>query len=259
MTNAVDRITSYDFLGIFVPGSVGLAMIVAKWFPNLLIENPKIICCGCKIMSENTTLMTTIQMLMFFAGAYVLGLIINWISDGIWRGFRNNSAFFELQALKLIQRNPGYRYIVCEFYIEPSDRNELWYFCKVIRCLKKMFCDIWEKWTESFRRRPPRKYPWAEIKYYKIYYWLLERNKISSVSVMESQVTLLRNLLLPSFFGFFMIPCLHIEEWQLFLMCLSIFFTMVSRQNRIYSIILEDYQNYKEKEVNHGANSNNHN
>lgn len=65
MTNAVDRITSYDFLGIFVPGSVGLAMIVAKWFPNLLIENPKIICCGCKIMSENTTLMTTIQMLMF--------------------------------------------------------------------------------------------------------------------------------------------------------------------------------------------------
>lgn len=260
MNNFLDKITPYDFLGMFIPGSVGLAMIIAKWFPGLLIKKSTIFCCGCNIQSEHTALMTVILMLMFFAGAYVLGLVINWISDGIWRGFRNNNVFIELQAQKFAQRNSGRRYIILRnFYIESSNQDNHSYLCKVIRCLMVMFCNIWEMWTEPFRKRPLRKYPWGEIKYYEIYYWLLERKKISAVSVMESQVTLLRNLLLPLCFGFFKIPCLRIEVWQLFLLCISIFFTMVSRQNRIYSIILEDYKNYKEMETNHEENSNNHN
>lgn len=250
MTKTVDKITSYDFLGIFIPGSVGMAMCTAKCFRDPFCSTPISLCCGCEVPFENTTLMTTIELLMFFAGAYIIGLIINWLSDGFWRGFRNNDAFIGLQVQKLIQRNPTYRIISRDYYAELSATNIQSYASLYFKALIKMIRSIWYGWIEALHNKPLKPYGFIESQYYDAYYWLLERGKISSVSVIESQVTLLRNLLLPLCFGFPFLSCLNIDWWQLILFWLLVFFTMVSRQNRIYSLVLEDYQNYKEMEAN---------
>lgn len=68
MTNTVSRITSYDFLGIFIPVSVGMTMVIAKCFPDTLYGKAIVQCCGCKESVENTALISAIEMFLFFAG-----------------------------------------------------------------------------------------------------------------------------------------------------------------------------------------------
>lgn len=250
MTKPVDKITSFDFLGMFIPGSVVMAMIIVK----LLIEKPAMLCCGCELSSVNTTLMTTIVLFLFFASAYVLGLVINWISDGIWRGFRNNDTFIELQAQKLLQRNPQYSIIRNEFNVTHKESGCLcFWICDIVLSYFRLLFSCVELIV-----KPMKKYTDAEKRYYNAYYWLLEYKRISVVSVLESQVVFLRNMLLTIivfnllFSGeFFMIISI--------MAFLVMFLAMVARQNRVYTLILEDYQNFKEMEVGNEANSNNNN
>lgn len=252
MSNAISRITTYDFLGMFIPGSVGAWMIIRQRLPETLLEVKSSVCCKCIGSSDETVLFAAIQLLMFFAVAYVLGIIINWLADGIWRGFRNNASFIYLQAQKLIKRNPGYHWIEKEFGTVPFESKCLchWivptaecYIKMLGKCFILMVC-------------PMEEYSADEKRYYNIYYRLIERGRVTTVAVVESQVALLRNLLLPVAVCCFYHPCLHIEWWIMPVTWIAIFFTMVTRQNRVYSLILEDYQNYREMEAEHETGSN---
>lgn len=223
----------YELLAMVIPGGI---IIATFWLMSGFMPFYSIIdyCCG---YSKITYLIPEFLFYaIFITIAYVLGLINNWIADGIFKGFRNNPTAIKNELLKVLYTNnscPCKYYINCQTYYR-DEIKPLYTIAKII--LK----DIGRQILKS---------PYdlcINHEYFSSYYHLARLNLLGAVPRLESQVALLRNMILPlillivSFCIFKDSYCYKFETLVVSIINLFfLFILMVQRQNKIYYNIWE--------------------
>ena len=173
------KLTVYDFLGMLIPGIVVVYCICRLSCSSVLFETVIRYSCDCKVaVSDSQTAIGQVcGAVIFLSASYVVGLIVNCISDLIFGRFRNNELHINLARLRFWKR---------QFGTEEG-------FKKAFK-LKRYF----RFFLQIFGRRN-KVYPIAEKNYCQNYYWLLNSNKLSgAIPVMEAQVAFVRNMVLPT-------------------------------------------------------------
>ena len=131
--------------------------------------------------------------------AYFIGLINNWVADGILRFFRNHQSMIDNEMLRVVELNGV-------IHLDKFGGNK-----------------------------------------YKAYYALNRQKLLGSVPIVEAQVALIRNCLLPlllltSILGYRQFWCCVIP---LFMLTVFLFIVMVQRQNKIYQMVWEAANYYE--------------
>lgn len=237
------KFSLYDVLAMIIPGGIIMASIAIFLSISSYKETIEL-CCGCSI--EVNKDLTIIEYFFLLAFAYIIGLINNWINDGLFRYFRNNTTDIYNELKKVINKN---RNIHLNKYIDPIYFNDtsirrfyyiaffdfVYIMCALIPC--EVFGNI----------RNPKDY-------YEVYYRLSRKNLLGSVPLIESQVALLRNCILPLIA---LLIATYVTSLTLTRICtigtlrctiailiISFFIVMVQRQNKIYYIIWESANYY---------------
>lgn len=214
---------------------VSIAMLLNINYNKEIIQ----LCCGCSIEVNND--MTIIESFFLLAFAYIIGLINNWVNEGVFRYFRNNNTDIYNELRKVINMNGN---IHLNKYIDPKHFNytsirRLYYIaffdfvyvvCALIPC--KLFGNI----------RNPKDY-------YKVYYHLSKENLLGSVPFVESQVALLRNCIIPLILVAISLFRTNycdsrLLPWIIIVIIVSSFIVMVQRQNKVYNLIWESANYY---------------
>lgn len=182
-----------------------------------------------------------IDYIIFFVASYILGLINNWISDGIFKGFRNYNLAIRI-ALNDIIRIHGNINLKKLNGLAPYVRSKDKHYC--------LCCILFFSFVEIIKSLPPCIRPVNKpliILYHRVYYNLWQNRLLGSIPLIESQVALLRNILIPiSIFLLFFRDEVNINvncttTIIILLFILILFTTMVQRQQKIYRMVWETY------------------
>lgn len=226
------KLTAYDFLGILIPGIVVVYCICPLFCPSAINEISVCFSCGCKIevKSSQTLFDQACILIIFGAVSYIVGIIINCLSDCIFGRFRNNRFHLCFTALLYKERQFGLH----------SNRKH--------SSFKSFIRIIWRSRSHIVGFRKVN-YTSTEKRYYNLYYWLLNNNRLSgAVGVIESQVVFVRNMFLPTIALaiYFFIACKFVAGALFILLCFIEVIVMLLRQLRVYYIVIEDYHWYKQ-------------
>ncbi|MCM1141811.1 MAG: hypothetical protein NC453_24840 [Muribaculum sp.] len=228
--NLSSKFTLYDMLAMVIPGGVIVAGIIV-WKDFL----KGIMVCHCDyqttIFDSDLILCTAL-----IVASYVCGLINNWFSDGLFKGFRNygyavKSALMEtLKLHKIINLKSLSGIDVYENTKDASSHLIL----MAIKTLGKIAASI-----------PPcckaNKNSHILDLYYIAYYILWQNNLLGAIPLLEGQVSLLRNLITAIIIFATLTHCVIGLSWSYLLILLSIYIVMVQRQQKIYRIVWETY------------------
>ena len=177
-----------------------------------------------------------IQGFFLLATSYILGLINNWLNDGLFRAFRNNEKAIQNELQKVIKLNGNIR---LRRFIGNNYDNTI-----KIKCLLVIQVIIlWDIVTCIFTRNKSTDKKIIN-EYYNAYYFLSQRKLISSISFLESQVVLLRNCLIPTILLIIALYKLPLCDYTLLLVIIFLYTVMVQRQNKIYNIVWEEANYY---------------
>lgn len=192
----ISKLSLYDLVAMIIPGGI----IMATTWICLGIDLPfcvKELSCGCKIITDNDYPIWLWIVLSVMA--YFIGLINNWVADGIFRFFRNNQSMIDNEMLRVVELNGV-------IHLDKFGGNK-----------------------------------------YKAYYALNRQKLLGSVPIVEAQVALIRNCLLPLLFltsilGYRQFWCCVIP---LFMLTVFLFIVMLQRQNKIYQMVWEAANYYE--------------
>ncbi len=240
------KLTTYDFLGMLIPGIVIVSCLCLRFCYSVCYAHITNYCCGCKVEVYNsqTALGKICELVIFISLSYIVGIIVNCISDFIFGRFRNNQLHITIAALMFRKRQYG--------AIESVKKGKR-------RITYRTIKRVWRSMCQIIGRRN-HFYTFIEKNYYSIYYWLMKNNKLSgSIAVIEAQVVFVRNMFLPTL-------VMAISSWLakavlegvlfMFLSCLGLG-VMYWRQMRVYYIVIEDYYWYKQMYDHENRNNNN--
>lgn len=232
------KFSLYDILAMIIPGGIIMAAIAltidTEWLRNT-IET----CCGGKIVIERTPNFLYYVIILSFA--YIIGLINNWISDGVFRGFRNNRTAIDNELLRVILENGN---INLKSYVGSGYNNSKdSYRCLPCICITTL-CKIIYHWLPCMwnNRITPNYVP-----YYKAYYALAISRNLGSIPAIESQVALLRNILIPLivFFWCHWKKIFTLNELYPIMGIILTYIVMIQRQNKVYRLVWESANYYK--------------
>ena len=230
------KFSLYDVLAMIIPGGIVMAVIILLSNPDLF-QNECIECFKCTTcFMSNITIndLGIIQSVVLLSISYVLGLLNNWISDGVFRGFRNNHEAIENELLRVLRHNEN-------IYLKS---HGIWK--EQTKSQSESICDIIEKILNGIFNGWPRKNGNHTV-YYSLYYKLYNRKLLGAIPLIESQVALLRNSLIP-LVALIVAFYIHCEDtcllWSL-LVVIPLYITMIQRQNKIYRLVWES-ANYLE-------------
>mgnify|MGYP001028205845 CR=1 FL=1 len=226
------KLTAYDFLGLLIPGIVVTYYICSLFCNSIFQEISYFYSCGCIIGagSHSTVLAQACEAIIFGVFSYIIGIIINCLSDLIFGRFRNNQFHISVAALLYKERQFG----------TPTNRR--------LRLVRQTIKIIWRSIPHIIGCRKVN-YTSTEKRYYHLYYWLLNNNRLSdAVGVMEAQVAFVRNMFLPTLVVAIISFCKNnVSGGTLFIvLCFFELIVMLLRQMRIYYIVIEDYHWYKQ-------------
>lgn len=229
------KLTAYDFLGMLIPGIVVTYCIYSVLCYSDLYEMSVRFYCGCKCEIEKspTILNELCKMVIFISFSYIIGIVVNIVSDVLFGRFRNNELHILIAALLFRKRQYG----------DTKNLTD----CKK-RSVKGIINRVWRCIRQVIGCRT-RIYTSVERKYYSIYYWLLHNNKMSgAVAVLESQVVFARNMVLPTIFMaiYFFVSSSCMTGGVFILLCILELIIMYLRQMRVYYIVFEDYNWHKQ-------------
>lgn len=181
-----------------------------------------------------------IEIVIFLSIAYIVGLINIWISDGLFRGFRNAPFAIENELRKVLKANGNinlHNYVGHKYDSDKTALTYLPYIC--LKMLGRTICAL----------MPCIKYKMNPVPYFQAYYALAQKQLIGSVPVLEAQVSLLRNMILPLVILAFFISdsCIDVAPGMLAIniSIIIIFIVMIQRQNKIYQMVWEAANYYK--------------
>lgn len=211
------------------------------------MDTVKLCCCGCEVPCtvKPSILAQSFVIIIFFAFSYLVGLIIHSVSEVVWRGLRNDEDALKYTCQKLIYKSGGYHNLIHLVEHPKADMTSCELFYMSVQVYFKQILLLLISWC-----RPFKKYSEIELKYYEAYYWLASHGHISTTSVIESQINFLRNMFIPVILLWYTFPdAEHVTCFAVVLL-LSMFVAMVTRQNKVYELIWEDYQMYKDNKEN---------
>lgn len=232
------KFSLYDILAMIIPGGIIMAAIAltidTEWLRNT-IET----CCGGKIVIERTPNFLYYVIILSFA--YIIGLINNWINDGVFRGFRNNHEAIKNELRKVLKTNGNINLHNFAGHKYDSDKT-------AITCLPCLSIKIF--WQIIRNLLPCRTNRTEPTDYYKAYYSLSTNQQLGSVPLIETQVALLRNIILPLCMLTVFLACKNImiapyQSTILTIMILCVYIVMIQRQNKVYNIIWESANYYR--------------
>lgn len=216
MKDIVSKFSLYDILAMVIPGGLIIAILGNYCgFIPFVIETEK----------HNAFFVYSI----LFTGCYIVGLIYNHIIELLCKGIRNNP--FSIKYARFLIRK-DLKKIPKKYY-----KNNIHRFLWVVRMYIKCLCP-------KFRH----KYNHIINQYYIAYYYTMTQTT-STISIMESQVSFLRNMFLPillilfQFSDFFACFENSIGVKLLYIIVvICIPMTIIGRQNKIYQRVWEDYE-----------------
>lgn len=220
------KLTTYDFLGILIPGIVIVSVIIRIFYSDCLFEQVNYICCSCKMTVENkpSFLAYLFISIMIFAASYIVGLLVNSLSDNIFGRFRNNDLHLRIALVifrKSISNNKKKRNI-------GHQRTFRLFFdviCQIFGCRNRHYTPL-------------------QKEYYKIHYWLSINKRLSgAVLTLESQVAFARNMILPTLLTIIsaIISKTYLCGLSLLILLFCELYIMYARQMRVYVIMYEDF------------------
>lgn len=229
-------VSVFDFLTMIVPGCLILAM-GANFFGKI----PLVIdmCEQCKFSGY----------IVIMVSSYLLGLINNSLMDFMFKWFRNNSFYIQIQYLRMCNALPN-KSVLGQLNI-PSDiikierlKSFRKYIMLLFYSLKTL---IYKSKTDNFKSCEERKKILAG--YYQAYYFVATNQINSSISIMECQVAFVRNLILLIFLMGVVCKtdvvriCFGVDvcRWIYIVVSLCLFVVMFTRQNKVYRRVFEDY------------------
>lgn len=230
----ISKLSLYDLFAMVIPGGI----IIAAIWPWLDLELPfriEELCCGSKVVVENKV--PGWVWVVFTIAAYFVGLINNWISDGVSRGFRNNTNIIENALQKVLRDNENIHLQDYGIMRHNVTAIEIKGLCQVLKEVSK---DIYKHWLKDGDTVNSPLYYW-------VYYKLYEQNLLSSIPILEAQVALIRNCLIPIAIltlslGFKL--CWWFAA-SLLIMLIALFVVMVQRQNKVYQMVWEAANYYE--------------
>ncbi len=218
------KFSLYDVLAIIIPGGfimVAVGGIDCVFRQDYYFES----CCGIKIPIVNDIGIT--ESIAILCVAYIIGLINNWLCDGIFRGFRNFVKAIDNELIKVIKSN-NIKHTAFRKYFDSKHSFK----CLATICLSTLL-NIIKEWV------PCKSYKQNNTEYYNVYYALTMHNLLGKVPLLETQVSLLRNSLIP-----LTIITSHFSLWAGVATPILIFIVMVQRQNKVYSMVWESANYY---------------
>lgn len=241
-------VSIFDFLTMIIPGGIIIA-IIGEWLGYI----PFVInVCDKSAFTSYIILCVVV---------YLIGLIHNAFMDFLFNWWFRNNAYY-IQYFHIITSENKKENILtinakgCYKYCILRD------ICIFIQALKKE-CSFFDK--KIFKVRKNNKNRNIRREYYRAYYYITNHSINSSISIMECQVTFIRNMLIPAIcicFYYDMFKCVlgmpDIQWGYFFIAIIALFITMISRQNKIYRRVWEDYLylKYIEKEEEKHKNNN---
>ncbi len=217
MNEFISKISLYDILAMVIPGGTIIA-ICGNYcgFSPFVIETEK----------HNAFFVYSI----LFTGCYIVGLIYNCIIELFCKNIRNNPISIKY-AHFLVRKDLNK---IPKKYYEKNIHRCLWVVWMYIKCL-----------CPKFRH----KYNHILNQYYTAYYYTMTQTTSSTISIMESQVSFLRNMFLPillisfqfsDFFAYFEDSTGIMLLYIIVVICIPV--TIIVRQNKIYRRVWEDYE-----------------
>ena len=231
------KFSLYDVLAMIIPGGIVMAAIILL-FNSDLFQNECTECFKCTTcFMSNITIndLGIIQSVVLLSISYVLGLLNNWISDGVFRGFRNNHEAIENELLRVLRHNENIYLKSHGIIWREQTKSQSESICDII---ENFFNGIFNGWSRKNCNHPV---------YYSLYYKLYDRKLLGVIPLIESQVALLRNLLIPlvALIVAFKIHCNNTCLLWSLLVVIPLYITMIQRQNKIYRLVWES-ANYLE-------------
>lgn len=231
----ISKLSLFDFFAMLIPGGIIMATIC----PYLNCVMPictEELCCCCKVIVDDE--FPAWMWLVLTVVAYLIGLINNWIADGAFRIFRNDRRMIDNELLRVVRSNGvihldkfgGNRYV-------NSKESSLCLICAVQLSFKNVIRGFCPDCKHQHRNH---------VEYYKAYYCLSRHNLLGGVSIIEAQVALIRNCLIPILLFTVFEHCLSCEcVIAIVIMLAALFIVMVQRQNKIYRMIWEAANYYE--------------
>jgi hypothetical protein len=239
------KISLYDFLAMIIPGGLSLGVILVYFGEIHILQT-----------LPNWSLIS-----LFLVVSYLLGLFNHQLTELIWLPFRNNA--FEIrewhQAVyshKQIKYYSPYILKITGEYIIISILAFLSLNSAILQWIIGLSA------VSLFLLLPNSTSPYSQTdktvsKYYRKYYYVENKRKNSSISILESQVAFLKNMCLP--ICLCTVILLNVSEksdldWKRILVAgLAILIVLVRitsiKQGNIYRIVIEDYMYLNENNV----------
>ena len=197
--------------------------------------------------------------------AYLIGIAYTCLMDWLFKGYRDSTKFMMNALCKVYESNQfkywgilkeltGYTFENVRRQGHPLLDNVHCLVSCVLLCLFRLFggkCNcLFRYWVK--RSQIDGCYVTFKNKYYEAYYYVSKQSVGSSITIMESQVAFIRNMLFP-----LLLITINVEDYFVsfkeykFLSFVFIWFllsAMISRQNKIYERVWEDYAYLKHQE-----------
>jgi len=243
----LSALSLFDFLAILIPGGALMA-IIGEW----LGFSPFELC----ICTKDKFFVYSIILVV----AYLIGIAYTCLMDFFFKGYRDSTKFM-MNALKKVyesnqfkskyqetfQELTGYTSENIKRYGHPLFDNIQCLISCVLFCLYRIFnekCNcLLLCWIKSSQIGQDH-YIAFKRKYYEAYYYVSQHSASSSITVMESQVAFIRNMLIPLLLitidigDYFVNFCKY--QFLCFVLIYFLLSAMISRQNKIYERVWED-------------------
>lgn len=235
------KFSLYDFLAMIIPGGIILAILLISYGDSQICEKSVTYCCGCQTSEFSVDV---VQSVIFLVASYFIGMINNWFCDGFFKGFRNFPFAIENALINTIRSNGNMdlHKIVDSTYDNSKDGSRC-LCCVIIKTLGSILCKL-------FPCKKAELHKSVVSNYYKAYYSLSKKKLLGSVPLIESQVSLLRNSLIPTI----LLACMLRQTmsgccvWLAIGLIILMFVVMVQRQQKVYRMIWESYNYYMHHE-----------
>lgn len=227
-------VSVFDFLTMVVPGGLILAMGA-----NFFGEIPLVIdlCEKCKFSGY----------IVILVSSYLLGLINNSFMDFMFKWFRNNPFYIQIQYMRIYNTLPN-KGVLGQLNML-SDIIKIERGKSITESLRSLICSFKTMIYKTFEFKSYEDRNKILTGYYKAYYFVAANQINSSISIMECQVAFVRNLiLLILLMGVWskvnvIRICFDVDIclWVYILVSLCLFVVMFTRQNKVYRRVFEDY------------------
>ncbi|MDE7156325.1 MAG: hypothetical protein K2N79_08580, partial [Muribaculaceae bacterium] len=183
------------------------------------IPQPTQSCCPCVDDSDYPVWAYAI----FIIAAYIIGIFWSMICDFLFRGFRNNERMIQSEKTRVELQNPGKG---CQ---NKTKEDILCWLPVIIYLIIDIVCGLVCCQLKTNNEE-----------YYNAYYSLYNDKQLGSISIMEGQVALFRNCIIPLIVLGCITTCACLKS-TLIIGGILCFVFMIFRQNKVYSLVWESY------------------